>query len=219
MLIIIGLLLAACAPTTKMGVVPDDVRDRMVPLFAKIQSCSQTDTGLYLHQADNVIAAWTDKTEVHITSGILRYDDDTLSLIFAHELAHVKLEHVSRREATSNAVTAALLALDAIIPGAGVLNLIANPAAVNNYSKGQEFEADTKAVDVCVSCLKMSKEQVLKIFTATVSGEGGFWSTHPSAADRIANVENYLRISPRSLSQTAPAVSPLPGKGPETPAR
>lgn len=164
------------------------------------------------------LAAWCDTpNKIILSEGLLeRYNDDTLKLIIAHEMAHLKLGHYGEIKTVRNVTTGVMMVLNTIIPGAGWFNYAVNPAVTNNFSKSKESEADLKATEICLNCLKMTREQILKSALTALSGEGGFWSTHPSAADRIINIEAYLnsqiKISPHSPAQTAPASPPPSGK-------
>jgi Zn-dependent protease with chaperone function len=195
-LIIAALFLAGCAaaPTQKAYVVPQDVKDRVLPLFDK--TCRAMDTGgyLYLHEMQE-INAWVDPadlTGIHITLGALRYDDDTVTFILAHEVAHMKLNHMSNRKMVSGGVTVVMMAVNVLVPGAGLLNHAVNPAVVNNFSKPQELEADKLASDTCLKLgIPISKQLDImnELRKVSENSGGGFWDQHPSFADRISNIQ------------------------------
>ncbi len=128
---------------------------------------------------------------IYLTYGEFKFSDDVLRFTVAHEMAHLHLNHHAELKAVSIATTGAMLAANFVVPGAGLLNHAVNPAVVNNFSKTKEFEADKKAFDVCVKCLKMPPERVLKAIDeirSRAGDGGGFWSTHPSWEDRIENI-------------------------------
>lgn len=194
--VLIVLLLVGCAgapPQQDTYAVSDEIINRVNPLFFKISDCMRPPLWVLRIYDSDEIFAWTDEYEdrsrVNFTRGMLRYDNDTITFIFAHELSHIKLNHLKQQKDTSNAVTGAMLVVNFIVPGAGLLNHAINPVVVNQYSKSMELEADKLASDTCARCLGIPPERQIAIMKSTLTVEaGGFWSTHPSADDRIRNI-------------------------------
>jgi predicted Zn-dependent protease len=63
----------------------------------------------------------------------------------------------------------------------------------NGYSQSQEFEADREAVTLLLKSGydPMALQDMLKTLQRVQkSQKGGFNTTHPSPAERIANIEN-----------------------------
>lgn len=131
--------------------------------------------------------------QITFTKGALRvWDDETLTFIAAHEIAHDKLGHVSKKIAASAVTTGFMIIANHFIPGIGLLNQAINPAIVNNFSKAQEYEADKLASESCEKCFGLTKEkqmEIMKRIRKTSSEGGGFWATHPSWSDRIENIK------------------------------
>lgn len=127
-----------------------------------------------------------------------KYDDDILVFMAAHEIAHDKLGHVSKKIAVSSTITGAMIVANVLLPGAGLLNHIINPTITNNYSKTQEYDADQLASDFCVKCFGISIEKQIAIMQnikrISKSSGGGFWATHPSWNDRIKNIAEVTTI-------------------------
>ncbi|MFH2076843.1 MAG: M48 family metallopeptidase [Pseudomonadota bacterium] len=189
LVIVIVLLLAGCFRTVPTFNLEPDIRARANTLFARANSELGTSVALYIRDTQEV-NAWTEGDRMDITLGALRYDDDTITFIMAHELSHAKLNHTRNRKILSGGITVAMIFVGTLIPGAGLLNHLINPAAVNNFSKPQELEADKLASETCLKLgIPISKQIDIMNNLRKVSGAaGGFWSQHPSWDDRIQNI-------------------------------
>jgi predicted Zn-dependent protease len=132
--------------------------------------------------------------------------EDMLAAVIAHELAHITLQHSIAiindvkftDEMTATANRAASLAgenSDAAKRLAyfrGSVNKTVDIMMKNGYSQAQEFEADMEAVVLLAKSgyNPGALVEVLKVLQKTQSSQkGGFNTTHPSPAERIANVE------------------------------
>jgi Zn-dependent protease with chaperone function len=142
-------------------------------------------------------------------AGMLKSDDDVLIFVTAHELAHFQLGHHQKRMGVSAATTYAMLVVNSVVPGAGLLNRAINPAITNNFSKTQELDADGAAAKACMRCLGFSKEKVIEIMqrkkNMAAADGGGFWDKHPSWDERIAHVEGLLTtaVMPQTPASSA----------------
>jgi Zn-dependent protease with chaperone function len=185
-LIIVVLLFTGCASAP---FIPDrSVNDRAYAIFKKVNNELKTDIKTYINSATK-INAWTDGQSAYVTVGAFELDDDAVTFIVAHELSHVKLSHVRDKRLLSLGITAGMLVVNTLLPGAGLLNHLVNPAVVNNFSKPQELEADKLASEVCLRLgINISKQVVIMNELRKVADGGGFWSQHPSWDDRIANI-------------------------------
>ncbi|MDR1869143.1 MAG: M48 family metalloprotease [Treponema sp.] len=138
--------------------------------------------------------------------------EDMLAAVIAHELAHVMLRHgtaiISDTKFESEmfaiagraASSAAKLSTN---PNANKTlsyrNAVANTVETllkNGYSQTQEFEADIEAAELLANAgynpgALVDLLNVLRKFQG--SQKVGFYSTHPSPADRISNVESSGR--------------------------
>lgn len=149
--------------------------------------------------------AWVNVSgHITFTKGALKnFDDDTLTFMAAHEIAHDKLGHVAKKIVVSSTITGAMIVANALLPGVGLLNHIINPTITNNYSKTQEYDADKLASEFCMKCFGMTiEEQVVtmqKIERISKSSGGGFWATHPSWHDRIKNINGVVKSPAPSM--------------------
>jgi predicted Zn-dependent protease len=145
---------------------------------------------------------------IFITRGLLACADseDALAAVIAHELAHIQLRHAAAiiedqrlaNELSQTADRAVAIASRNASPRERAVLFNRNIAAMvttffkNGFAQEQEFAADAKAVTLLrdsgydpsamLAVLRvLEKTQPLK--------PGGFNTTHPSPAARIANVE------------------------------
>ena len=126
------------------------------------------------------------------------FTDDELTFIYAHEVSHVKLGHVEKRMAASVITSTAFHVASIFIPGAGLVNLLANPVITSAFSRPQEIEADRLAVESIYKCCQIPKEtaiaaheKILAIAKAKGYNEEdrlGILDTHPSLKERIRRI-------------------------------
>jgi Zn-dependent protease with chaperone function len=191
LIIIAFIFLAGCASAP---FVPDrSVNDRAYMIFTKVNNELKTDIiGAFAKSNDGLeVNAWVDSNRMYTTVGIFQYDDDTVTFIMAHELSHAKLNHVRNKRILGLGITAGMIVVNMVVPGAGLLNHAINPAIVNNFSKPQELEADKLASETCLKLgIPLSKqiEIMNELRKASNDSGGGFWSQHPSWDDRIENI-------------------------------
>jgi len=139
-------------------------------------------------------AAWATEDRVYLTEGLcLLLDDRSLAFVMAHELAHIKLEHLKKHNEKSAAIHEVMSGIGTFIPGASFLNLVVNPAIMKQYSKEQEWEADDLASETAERCLDMPREEQAQAYeklTGIGSDGGGFWDEHPALQERINRIRN-----------------------------
>lgn len=169
---------------------------RIFPLVYKVKTCMAPDTDYAVYiSPQKELNAWVNVSgNITFTKGALEnFDDYTLTLIAAHEIAHDKLGHVADKMAVSYTTTGVMIVAGALVPGLGLLNYVVNPAVTNNYSKIQEYEADKLASEFCAKCFGMSIEKqtaiMLSIKAKAEADGGGFWASHPAWKDRIENIK------------------------------
>ena len=145
---------------------------------------------------------------IFITKGLIDIvpAEDALAGIIAHELAHVMLRHGIKiindmkfaNEADIMAGQAAAFSSKSsanILSFRDSVNEIFNKMIKSGYSQPQEFDADNLAVKLLANA-GYSPNGLLEILNRlkTVQGSqsGGIFSTHPSPAQRIANIEGQI---------------------------
>jgi len=191
------MLMCGCAttPTQPQYVIPESIQNRIAIAENRVLSCIKPTKYIpcFITPSKQPAAAYfIDENRIVLSEGLFQFSDDALCLVLAHEIAHEKLGHAEKQRGASAAVTGVMLFVNALIPGAGLLNHVINPAVVNNYSKTQEAEADLEAYRACL-CMGISKERVIAALAdmkAKTADAGGFWDRHPSWNDRIAAITN-----------------------------
>jgi len=146
---------------------------------------------------------------IFITRGLVEAapSEDALAGIIAHELAHVMLRHGMKmiddmriaEEIDTMAQQATAFSGNSntvIFTFRNSVNEFFYLMARNGYSAEQEFEADTTAIELLTEAgySPAGLLEMLNVLRRIQSSQrGGFNSTHPAPAQRIANVERQLR--------------------------
>ena len=139
----------------------------------------------------NINAANAGGGEFQVTTGLLqKASDEQLRGVLAHEIAHDDLGHVARAQTLGTGLNIGVILLEQFIPGSSAVTPIAGALIANSYSRSEELEADRHGVEI-LRRAGYSKEVMIDTLTWLVrssGGEsgGGFLSTHPATADRIA---------------------------------
>jgi Zn-dependent protease with chaperone function len=125
-----------------------------------------------------------------VTRGLLdRANDEQLTAVLAHEVAHDDLGHVGKQQALGTGLELGAAILDQIFPGTGQVAPLAGNLILRAYSRSEELEADRHGVDLLrrVGARPDAMERAL-LWLAQVSGsqKGGFFSTHPGTDERLA---------------------------------
>ena len=131
-------------------------------------------------------------------AALSHFTDDELTFIYAHEVSHITLGHVEKRITASIITSAAFNVANLFIPGAGLMNLVANPVVTNAFSRPQEMDADRLAVEAIYRCCQIPKdvairahEKILAIAKSRGYKEEDRWGildTHPSLEERIRKI-------------------------------
>jgi Zn-dependent protease with chaperone function len=182
----------------KLPVIQSPVHmNKIMPIVQKVETCMEIQGvgSLPVYIVDSTDPnAMCDGEAIYFTTALLDngIHEDFIILLAAHELAHYKLGHLKHLKIVSYSTTGVFLVLNAIIPGAGYLNYLVNPAITNNVGKFKELEADRVAAESCAKCGILSVQESIASFEKyyyMLNGGGGFFSTHPSAQDRIENLK------------------------------
>lgn len=89
-----------------------------------------------------------EEATIYVTDGLARQPLSVVEAAIAHEVAHEVLGHAGRRRALALSMSASFTVLGAILPGSGLLDLVATPIAVRAFTRRQELEADQKAIEI-----------------------------------------------------------------------
>jgi Zn-dependent protease with chaperone function len=127
--------------------------------------------------------------EFYITAGLLKKaNDEQLTAILAHEIAHDDLGHVAKAQALGAGLGIGAIILDQIIPGSGQIAPIAGALISRTYSRKEEYEADRHGVTL-LQRVGRPKGVMINTLSWLMQSEGtsggGFFATHPATGDRI----------------------------------
>jgi predicted Zn-dependent protease len=162
----------------------------MVPLLKVMdhpRQPSQVKIGLL--DDSHINAASGGNGEFYVTRGLLqKADDEHLSGVLAHELAHDDLGHVAKAQRLGTGLSIGMVILDQIIPGAGSLAPIAGQLILNKYTQREEYQADAHGAEL-LQRAGQSKQVMIDTLQWLMQTEGasggGFFATHPATGDRI----------------------------------
>ena len=134
---------------------------------------------------------------VFLSGTLSIFDDEELTFIMAHEVAHCKLNHVQKKAGLSLGISAIFTVAGVFVPGAGLLDYAVNPLATSAYSRSQETDADILAVDA-LKKLGMASDPAIrsfKILDNIAMQKGikdneriGILDDHPSLQARIQKI-------------------------------
>jgi predicted Zn-dependent protease len=160
--------------------------------------------------SDEINAFATPGGHIFITRGLIASttSEDTLAAVIAHEIAHIQLQH-GLRAIRNNRFTQALLVTGASAAGVAggqdlselvdifneSINEIVTTLVTNGYSRAQEFEADTMAMELLALAGYQPSAliDVLRVLERNQPGRpGGFNQTHPAPSQRIGNAQRTV---------------------------
>lgn len=162
----------------------------MVPLIRVMDHpmpLDQVKVGIMDDQQVN--AANAGGNQFFVTTGLLhKASDDRLRAVLAHELSHQDLNHVAKAQVLAAGLGIGAAILDQIFPGTGAITPLAGQLVTSQYSRSEEYAADAHGV-VLLRRAGYPKEMMIDTLTWLLQvsgpGSGGFFATHPAAADRI----------------------------------
>jgi Zn-dependent protease with chaperone function len=125
-----------------------------------------------------------------VTTGLLqKANDEQLTGVLAHEIAHDDLRHVAKAQTLGAGLNIGMIILDQIIPGSGALTPIAGELVVRGYSRREEYAADAHGVEILKRAGQspdiMERTLAWLMKESGGSSKGGFFSTHPGTGERI----------------------------------
>ncbi len=141
-----------------------------------------------------------------VTRGLIECSasEDELAAVIAHEIAHVQLKHSLKAIKTSRWKNAGLAGANAAltaVSGAKAAEALDNMVGdvitqmVNTgYSKSQEYDADSLALTLMSDAgyNPSAMKSMLNRMESAQNTKGGFFKTHPTPAQRIANVNKEV---------------------------
>jgi Zn-dependent protease with chaperone function len=130
--------------------------------------------------------------------GLIDTMDSTeqLSAVIAHEMSHVTLRHHLTQIARSVGIVAAVNIVIGDVGGIVALGTeVLQTAAMNNYSQGQETEADLEGARM-MHAAGLDPQAMIQMLNslpdAHLHGALSWLSTHPNSDERIKSVQQFL---------------------------
>ena len=163
----------------------------MVPLIAAMNRpipLNQVKIGIM--DDEHINAASAGHGEFYVTRGLLeKANDQHLSGVLAHELAHDDLNHVAKAQTLGTGLSIGAVILDQIFPGAGAIAPIAGKLVINKYTQREEYAADQHGAEILQKAGLPGRDVMADTLTWLMQTEGGssggFFATHPATTDRI----------------------------------
>ena len=156
---------------------------------------------------DEINAFATPGGHILVTRGLIgcTTSEDTIAAVIAHEAAHIQLEHglKSIKSSRNKDVFRVIASEAAGFVGASELvdifnstiGEIVNTMVTSGYSRTQELEADTEAMNLLAKAgyKPSSLLDMLRVLEKEQPGKrGGFNNTHPTPAQRIASAQTTV---------------------------
>jgi Zn-dependent protease with chaperone function len=141
---------------------------------------------------------------LYVTDGLARQPLPVIEAAIAHEVAHEVLGHVGTRRTLSIAITTGFTVLGLLFPGAGLVDILANPVAVRAFSRRQELEADQKTVEMLRAMGHAQPRRTLSDALRALDGASvrrkedapGILNPHPSLEARLEALEPLETVEP-----------------------
>jgi len=209
--LIFALILSACATTPKSSVKSIDPQESP-ELYRRLQEIgtrllpvmdneNRTKYRVAILDTPEVNAfANGPKFQIVFYKGLLdRLNDEELTYVYAHEVAHIKLGHYGKRVAASVATSVAFTVAGLFVPGLGYADWVANPVVTRSFSRGQEMDADMLAVKSISQCCSIPPgaaisslekfQELRKLKGYKEEDRIGILDTHPSLEERIRKIK------------------------------
>ncbi|QJR14758.1 M48 family metallopeptidase [Usitatibacter palustris] len=171
-------------------------------LGARVEAAMSLEPGMairfHLVDSEMVNAFATLGGQVFVNRGLIARmpDENTLALVIAHEIAHVKLRHPVRAAGRGVAIGVLLTAVGFSGSSGGDLTNLVGGVTLLTFSRSQERDADREAL-AAVNKLYGHAGGPKELFTM-LGAEGGSDSmrlamlqTHPLSSDRVSELLDY----------------------------
>ncbi len=211
------LIVSACAPQAKV-VRPDWqnpghklVKDQIIPLLRAAGRTPESCVVFFV-DSDKINAFSAGDCKFGFTTGLVNTGDaQFIRGVAAHEVAHEVLGHADKRQAAV-ATERMIRTGVSLIPGVGGLIatstvLVAGMFALPAYSRTQEAEADSKAVEILRSANDTDPAGTMvysfrKLLALSGAKGGGLLDSHPGTEERLTAM--LLLQRPKSVAPDFP---------------
>jgi len=194
------LMITGCATVPERAYYPNpaDPETRVLAeALWRAAKAARDDPGEYsfaMIRTGKVSAYTVEDATFYFTQGLARQPAKIIDALVAHEVAHELLGHIGERRALSRSLGAGFTVLGIAIPGAGLLDFVANPLIVRAFTRDQEIAADLKAVEILrdmgYESPRRAMAEALRA-AAKVNGppRGGWLAAKPTLEDRLSRLE------------------------------
>ena len=162
---------------------------------------------------DDAVNAFSDGTNVYVTSAMLRFveNDDQLATVIAHEIAHNAMNHSQgkQRNATLGALLGAIIDIGAASRGVrtgGEFTRTGAAAGANAFSQDFEREADYVGAYIRTAAGRpvASTPDIWRRLAQESPRSIVFAGTHPTTAERFVRLEATVSEIERKLARGEP---------------
>lgn len=167
----------------------------MAPLLQKMDHPIAPDAvRIAIMDDSHINAANAGGGEFYVTTGLLqKANDEQLTGVLAHEVAHADLGHVSKLQTIGAGTNIAAVLLGVLgVPGAQLVPLAGELLVARPYGRDAEYAADRHGAELLQRTGRDGKQMMAATLTwlmqAEGAGAGGFFATHPATEDRIDRV-------------------------------
>ena len=190
-------------PANKTGIVPDYLQSLADNLSQQMDLPEGMEITVSVINSDTVNAFATLGGNVVFFTGLLNAipSENTLAMVMAHEIAHIKLRHPMRALGRGVVVGVAVATMAGVAGNEIVAKLIGDTSLLTtlNFSRDQENASDKLAVAALAKYYGhvSGSIQLFKLLNKQQGESGGkipeFFTTHPRNQNRIAGIQEYAQ--------------------------
>jgi Zn-dependent protease with chaperone function len=161
---------------------------------AKAASDDPGEYSFAMIRSNHVSAYTVEDATFYFTQGLAKQPTKVIDALVAHEVAHELLGHIGQRRAVALSLGAGFTVLGIAVPGASLLDFVANPLIIRAFTRDQVIAADLKAVEILrdmgYAAPRRALAEALRA-AAKINGtpRGGWLATEPTLKDRLSRLE------------------------------
>lgn len=192
----------------------NDYTQRLDRIMAKFKNIKDLNLNYKVYQSNTVNAFASGDGSVRIYTGLMdAMSDDEIFAVVGHELGHLINKDVRDAYRTAYLVVAARYGIAAVNTTAGALSTgflgdLGQQLASNAYSRKQEYEADEKAFQFCITngvdpfAMYHALNTLLRLNgnSATQSRVAELFATHPDTQKRASRIKEMAEAAGYKLN-------------------
>jgi Zn-dependent protease with chaperone function len=163
-----------------------------------------------LVKTSQVAAYAADEAVFYFSEPLAKLPQRHVDALVAQKVAHEVLGHAGQRRTLSISISAGFAVLGFVVPGLGLVDLVANPLIVRAFTRDQETAADLKAVEILRAMGHEAPKRTLARALLAVAAANrppkheGLLATEPELADRLAALEPLEPLTKLTLRAPTP---------------